>query len=260
MQKYCIYSVILLSKNKLIRRLMSFAAYFSFLIAALLIVWSFISKINILEEKYEEYIIWLSDLELKIASIDNRWLLILVVMLLYFVKTAFPLYPVSIICVATAMVFSIPASFAINCAGMVLLFSVKYVMGTNTGGGNAQKLIRKSQIARSLIESEGRGNPWVLFIFRLIPSFPVNSVSQLYGAMEFPFWKYTVLSLFGYMPKMAFYIIIGKNVSNPFSLKFSLPLMLLAFLSGIAFLGMRTAWDAIDKIKDHNKQGEIHDV
>ncbi len=226
-----------------------------FTVAALLIIWSFISKIHYLEEKYQEYIIWLTELEYNVASIDNLWLLILVIFLLYFVKTAFPLYPISIICVATAMVFKIPAAFLINILGMILLFSVKYVMGTNTGGGNAQKLIRKSQIARSLIESEGQGNPWVLFIFRLLPSFPVNSVSQLYGAMEFPFIKYLLISTAGYLPKMAFYIIIGRNVSNPFSLKFSIPLILLALLSGITLLMMRAAWDAIDKIKEH-KQGE----
>ena len=226
-----------------------------FTVAALLIIWSFISKIHYLEEKYQEYIVWLSELEYNVASIDNLWLLILVIFLLYFVKTAFPLYPISIICVATAMVFKIPAAFLINILGMILLFSVKYVMGTNTGGGNAQKLIRKSQIARSLIESEGQGNPWVLFIFRLLPSFPVNSVSQLYGAMEFPFIKYLLISTAGYLPKMAFYIIIGRNVSNPFSLKFSIPLILLALLSGITLLMMRAAWDAIDKIKEH-KQGE----
>lgn len=244
-----------MSKDKIARKLLLFAACACFVIAALLIVWTFVSQINFLEEKYEEYSIWLSDLEYKVASIKNIWLLILVIMLLYFVKTAFPLYPISIICVATAMVFPIPASFAINIAGMVLLFSVKYVMGTNTGGGNAQKLIRKSQIARNLIESEGRGNPWVLFIFRLIPSFPINSVSQLYGAMDFPFWKYILISLVGYMPKMAFYIIIGRNVSNPFSLKFTLPLILLALFSGVTLLIMRAAWEAIDKMKEH-KQGE----
>ncbi len=244
-----------MSKEKIVRRLLFFASMVCFTVAALLIIWSFISKIHYLEEKYQEYIIWLTELEYNVASIDNLWLLILVIFLLYFVKTAFPLYPISIICVATAMVFKIPAAFLINILGMILLFSVKYVMGTNTGGGNAQKLIRKSQIARSLIESEGQGNPWVLFIFRLLPSFPVNSVSQLYGAMEFPFIKYLLISTAGYLPKMAFYIIIGRNVSNPFSLKFSIPLILLALLSGITLLMMRAAWDAIDKIKEH-KQGE----
>ena len=244
-----------MSKEKIVRRLLFFASMVCFTVAALLIIWSFISKIHYLEEKYQEYIIWLTELEYNVASIDNLWLLILVIFLLYFVKTAFPLYPISIICVATAMVFKIPAAFLINILGMILLFSVKYVMGTNTGGGNAQKLIRKSQIARSLIESEGQGNPWVLFIFRLLPSFPVNSVSQLYGAMEFPFIKYLLISTAGYLPKMAFYIIIGRNVSDPFSLKFSIPLILLALLSGITLLMMRAAWDAIDKIKEH-KQGE----
>ena len=242
-----------MSKEKIARQLILFASLASFVIAALLIVWSFISKINFLEEKYQEYIVWLSELEYKVAAIKNLWLLILVIMLLYFVKTAIPLYPVSIICVATAMVFKTPVSFAVNSAGMVLLFSVKYVMGTNTGGGNAQKLIRKSQIARKLIESEGQGNPWVLFIFRLIPSFPVNSVSQLYGAMNFPFWKYIIISLAGYLPKMAFYIVIGRNVSNPFSLKFSLPLIMLAVFSGLTFLLLWSAWNAIDNAKHNAK-------
>lgn len=244
-----------LNKEKIARRLMLTAACVCFIIAALLIAWSFISKINFLEEKYLEYTIWLSDLEYKVAAIDNLWLLIIVIMLLYFVKTAFPLYPISIICVATALVFKTPASFAINISGMILLFSVKYVMGTNTGGGSTQRLIRKSQIVRKLIESEGQGNPWVLFIFRLVPVFPVNSVSQLYGAMRFPFWKYIIISVLGYMPRMAFYIVIGRNVSNPFSLKFSLPLIMLAFFSGLALLVLWSAWNAMDKIKE-NEQGD----
>ncbi len=223
------------------------AAVACYIVCALLIIWSLISKINFLEEKYIEYTIWLSDLELKVASIENQWLLILVVMLLYFVRTTIPLYPVSIICVATAMVFNVPMSFAINIVGLTLLFSVKYLIGNNSGGGGVQKLVRKSGLIRKLIESEGKGNPYVLLILRFMPSFPINMVSKLYGAMKFPFWKYILISLVGYMPKMAFYIIIGRNVSNPFSLKFTLPLILLTFVSGCALLIMRAMWDVIDR-------------
>ncbi|MCD7828805.1 MAG: hypothetical protein LUG85_09780, partial [Clostridiales bacterium] len=110
--------------------------------------------------------------------------------------------------------------------------------------------IRKSRIARNIIESEGRGNPWVLLIFRVIPGFPVNSISKLYGAMNFPYWKYILISVGGYLPRLASYIVIGRNVSNPFSLKFSVPLILLCVFSGLALLIMYIAWDTIDKMKD----------
>ncbi|MCD7774062.1 MAG: hypothetical protein LUH40_00565, partial [Clostridiales bacterium] len=95
-----------MKKDKLVRRLLLFASCACFVIAVLLIIWSFVSQINFLEEKYEEYILWLTDLEYQIAAIDNIWLLILVILLMYFIKSVIPLYPISIICVAAAMVFS----------------------------------------------------------------------------------------------------------------------------------------------------------
>lgn len=246
-------SVIGLSKDKFARKLLRLGAYVCFACTTLLIIWAFVSESNYLAEKYEEYIVWLADLELHIAAVDNRWLLILVVLLLYFVKTAFPLYPISLICVATAMVFDIYSALAINCAGLALLFAVKYVIGTNMGGGNMQKLIRKSRIVKNLIESEGTGNPWVLFVLRLVPSMPTNSISQLYGAMEFPFLKYLLISLVGYCPKLISYIIIGRNVFNPFSLRFSIPLTVMTFVTGVTLMTMSIMWDAIDKYKVKSK-------
>ncbi len=236
------------------RKLLLVASCIFFIVAVLLIIWSFVSQINFLEERYEEYITWLEELEYRIASIENIWLIILVILLMYLIRSFVPIYPVSILCVATAMVFSIPVSFAINILGMAILFAIKYALGTKTGGGKPQQLIRKSRLATNIIEKNGKGNSWALLVFRLVPGFPLNSVSRLYGAMKFPFWQYLLISSVGYLPKMASYIIIGRNVSNPFSLKFTIPLILLCIFSGLALMVMYSAWDAIDKVKDQEHE------
>lgn len=228
-----------LEKENIVRKLLFIAALICFSASALLIIWSVISKISFFEETYREYIVWLSEFEYKIGSINNKWLLLIVILLLYFIKTAFPFYPVSIICVASAMVFDAVSCFVINITGISILFAVRYITGKKAGGGNTQQLIRKNSFVRRLIENKGTGNPLLLFVFRLLPVFPVNLVSNLYGAMKFPFVRFIFISISGYLPKMASYIIIGRNVTNPFSLRFLVPLILLTGLTGTAFLIMR---------------------
>ncbi len=241
-------------REKIIRSALRFGAAVCFILSVLLIVWAVISRITFLEEKYIEYMDWLTEFEYTVASISSKWLILIVIMLLYFIRTAFPIYPISIICVATALVFNTPSSFVINIAGASLLFSVKYFMGNNSGGGGTQKLIRKSSVARKIIESEGQGNPWVLLVCRLLPGISVNVVSQLYGAMDFPYWKYILISILGYLPKMASYIIIGRNVTNPFSLKLSIPLLALSVVSGCTMLSLSKVWDAVSKHKEQKQE------
>lgn len=241
--------VMFLSKDKVIRRLFVAAAYLCFTVAALLIVWAFVSKIHFLEEKYVQYINWLADFERQIASIGDRWLMVLVVWLLYFVKTGLPLYPVSIICVASALVFNTPKAIVINFVGLAMMFTVKYIMGTNTVKSSLW-LIHKSSIVTRIIESGDKGNPWVLVIFRLLPCMPDNTVSQIYGAMNFPYWKYMLISIVAYAPKMISYIIIGRSVLNSFSLTLSIPLVVLTLVSGGTLLAMSKLWNKKDKTQE----------
>ncbi len=237
-----------MSKDKIIRRLLIVAAYLCFIVAALLIIWSFVSKINFLEEKYVQYVNWLANFEKQVVAIGDRWLLVLVVWLLYFVKTALPLYPVSLLCVASSLVFDTAKSLVVNIIGLALMFSVKYIVGTNSCNSSLW-LVHKSTVATKIIESGDNGNPWLLVVFRLLPCMPDNAVSQIYGAMEFPYWKFMLISLVAYIPKMVSYIIIGRSVYNPFSLTLSIPLVVLTLVSGCTLLAMSKLWDK----KEHKK-------
>lgn len=238
--------MILLNKDKIIRRLLIVGAYLCFVAAGLLIIWSFVSKIHFLEEKYFQYIHWLEDFERQIAAIGDRWLMVLVVWLLYFIKTGLPLYPVSIICVASALVFNTPKALIVNVVGLAMMFTVKYIMGTNMVESSLW-LIHKSTVVTRIFECGDKGNPWVLVIFRLLPCMPDNAVSQVYGAMNFPYPKYMLISVVAYLPKLISYIMIGRSVWNPFSLTLSIPLLVLTVVSGGTLLAMSKLLKKKDK-------------
>lgn len=239
-----------MSKKKLIQKLLLKASVLCFILSIVLFVWFFVSGINILEEKYWQYIDWLTNIEHKVAAIQSKWLIVLVVELLYFILTAFPVFPVSILCVASAMVFDFSQSLFINICGLVILFSVRYSTGKREGGGSAQWLVRRSKTIRTLVEDDGQGNPWVLAVIRLLPLMPINPVSHLYGAMDFPFYRFILISVAGFLPKLISYIIIGNNFANIFSPQFTLPLIILTFISGIFFLLLRGVWNVINKVKE----------
>ncbi len=233
------------------RKLLLLAAMLSFILCIVLVVWFFVSEINYLEEKYWQYINWLSTIENRVAAIENKWLIVLVIELLYFILTAFPVFPISILCVASAMVFNVSECFFINICGLAILFSVRYSTGMSAGGGGAQWLVRKNRFIRQLVESEGQGNPWVLAVIRLLPFMPINPISHLYGAMDFPFVKFILISVAGFLPKLTSYIIIGHNFANIFSAEFTLPLIILTLVSGIFFLLLCGAWEFINKVLVH---------
>ena len=237
-----------LNKKKKMQKLLLLAAMFSFILCILFVVWFFVSEINYLEVKYWQYIDWLTSIENRVAAIENKWLIVLVVELLYFILTVFPVFPISILCVASSMVFDFFQSFLINAAGLLILFSVRFFTGMRAGGGSAQWLVRKNRFIRKLIEDEGRGNPWVLAATRLLPFMPINPISHLYGAMDFPFRNYIFISIAGFVPKLISYIIVGNNFANPFSSDLTFPLIILTLLSGIFFLLLRGAWDVINMV------------
>lgn len=217
--------------------------------AVILTVWCIFAPIDTLAEKYNEYLVWLADLELKIAAIENKRIVVLVLFMLFFVKCAVPLYPFSILFVASAMVFELPEAMIINCLGMILIMSIKYESGVLLGGGNLRRLIRTSRVAAEIVETKGPEQTLVLFLMRLVPIIPINAASQLYGSLDYDYKKFLAVSIIGYMPQMLSFSIMGRNARNPFSLGFIIPIIVLLLVSGTALLVLGGTVGIIKKVK-----------
>ena len=200
------------------------------------------------------YVTWqqeLLHLEEQVTAVGNRGLIVLIVMLLFTLKSVFPLITIPAICLITGAVLPWYFAFIVNLAGIAWLMTIRYFWGKYLGGGNTIKLVRQSEIIRLLFERNGTGNPYMLFVFRLIPSFPVNSISRIYGAMQFRFRDYILISLAGFMYKVVSYTTIGRNVYNPLSASFLLPMIILFAISGCLLNGLYYVWINIEKSKSN---------
>jgi len=221
-------------------KLLQITSAISFILCVVFIILLILSRNSDIQLWYSRYLEYLASAEYKVEHMSEKFSVFLIVIFLYAFKAVFPiyLYPVSALCAVTSAVFPSYFSIPINLLGLSVLYSIKYFWGTKVGANGVQNILQKSETVRYLVERDGRGNPWILALFRLVPGIPVNQVSKLYGAMGFKYEYFLLLSLVGYSPLLASYTFIGRNVFNPLSTAFLLPFILLFLLMGISMLAI----------------------
>lgn len=195
-----------------------------------------IKELSNVEQKYIGFRQKMIDLESKVARYGNFGYKVLVIIFLFLLKGFLPLVPISATCLLSGAILPFPLAFFVNIVGLSGLMTIKYWLGKKLGGGNIEKILKRYPEILALLERDGSGNPWLLFIFRLVPSFPVNPISQLYGSMGYEFNKYLLISLAGFLLKIVSFTVIGSNVYDPLSSAFIVPIIIILFISGISML------------------------
>ncbi len=192
------------------------------------------------QELYIKFQAIIEKMENSIAEIDNYFIIVVSLLLLFTIKSIVALIPVSATCLVTAIIFPFKTALLINFAGYALIFTSKYFWGKYIGEGNVSKLMKHSEFLWKFIQSEENGNPTgnpsTLFVLRLVPTVPLNPISQMYGKMGYDFPKYLLLSLLGTSLKIISFTAIGSNVGDPFSKEFVVPLITILFVSGFSML------------------------
>lgn len=244
------------SKN----RILSFAGLILFAVGVLAAILMFLLR-------YDELWVWydltrekLSATEQYILNIPQRGKFILMIFLLFAIKCFIPIYPTSTVCFLTGLVLPIYLAIPVNILGFCIMLTCKYFWGFRFGGGTAWKMINKVDGARKLIQQDGKGNPWLLVMLRLVPGVPVNSVSSIYGSMNFGFFKYLLLSLLGFMPRLISYSLVGRNAYDPLSIGFLLPLMIICLFSGITLLSVNGVMILIKRIVEKTRKNKASEV
>ena len=198
--------------------------------------------------RYDQLWLWykvyqekLFEAEQFIQSLGISWKFVLAMLIVFLVRTFIPFLSVSAICVLTGVVLPSYWALIVNFLGIIIMMSIKYFEGMKFGSGNAWKIISKNERARKIIESSGKVNNALLFALRLIPGFPLGSVSRIYGSLRFPYWQFILLSA-GFAPKLLSYTFMGTNVFDPLSSAFLVPLMIALIISGASLLCVNLIW------------------
>lgn len=217
---------------------MNFIAFVCFLLALALIVLLRLFQEPEFLKWYNKYTDTLVDFDNWIQANGATWFSVAVILANYTLKAVIPWFPLSCICVAAGVLFKWYYATAINIAGLSILFTIKFFWGKRYGGGNAEKILSKYDRAHTFVDSSKLGSALILFLLRLVPGMPVNSVSQLYGTTEIGFWKYLVVSLLGFSYKLFSFTTIGRNVFDPASASFIVPFVFLFLFTGVAVLSL----------------------
>ncbi len=190
-----------------------------------------------LETRFYTLINWLTKIDNAVANLDSNTEIIVCIFALYIAKCQLPI-PLSFLCVISGMVFPINHAIIINVICIWFFFTVKYIEGMWIGGGWAGMIlnIKKIKFVRDWIHFKGNGNPYVLFVTRLIPFIPLGMVSKYYGSMKYDYVYYCCLSIVGFAPRLYIYTKLGAAFTNPFSAQFLTLLIIIVAFSGITSL------------------------
>lgn len=199
----------------------------------------------------------LEQLEQFILHIDISWLFALAILLLFAVKSIIPIYPTSTVCFLTGAVLPMYFAIPVNIIGFAVLLTVRYFWGSRFGAGNAWKIISKTDTLRKLIQQDGKGNSALLVALRLVPGIPVNSISGIYGSFDFGYVRFIVFSIIGFMPRLISYTFVGRNIFDPLSAGFLVPIMLILFFTGLSALSVNGIWVSVEKAVEFVKNQKI---
>lgn len=220
-----------------------------------LVILAFAVAVLLYSLRYDELWHWyavynekLEQLKEYISHLDKHWQFIGMILLLFLIKTVFPIYPTSTVCFLTGVVLPMYLSVPVNIIGISLAFTVRYFWGKYLGAGSAWKLLRKTDVLDRLLEREGIDNPLLLLFFRLIPFVPFNSVSSIYGSYKFGYWKFLIYSVIGFLPKLISFTFVGRNIYDPLSPQFLIPVMIILFVTGFSVLLGNGIWVSVERI------------
>ncbi len=232
-------------KRSLILKIVSIVC---FAVALFLVFLTYLVTLPQIQSRIIEIQDWFNKLELFIASL-NKLAALLTVWALFIIKAFIPFVPLSVLFISSGLVFPAPIAAAINILGFMYLVTVRYAWGKKFGGGSAHKVLIKSATVYDFMDLGGKGNWWMLVILRFVPFVPINTVSRIYGATSMDPLLFCLFSVLGFLPRIITWSIIGVNITDPFSVKFMAPIIILLIISGISVLVLRTMLNYIDKNK-----------
>lgn len=228
-----------MARSKKAKFSLSFVAFICFLVALALTVLLRAFKDESFLGWYDTYTDTLLYYEQWMQTYGATWISALLIVFNFLLKALLPWFPISCICVVAGVLFKWYYALLINIIGMAILFTVRYFWGKRFGAGNAEKILEKYAV-KSFIDSKSLRSDAVLFGLRFAP-LPINSVSTIYGTTDMPYKRYVLVSLAGFSYKIFSYTVIGRNVYDPASASFIVPLIILFVITGFVLLSLGAA-------------------
>lgn len=161
---------------------------------------------------------------------------ILCFLIIFSLKPIILIIPSAMLSIASGMLFGPIKGFMLNMVGFFTSGTLAFILSRFLGQEFVDKLLRGK--ALSLNQNMEKKGFKVLFLLRLPPVLPYDPLSYACGLTKIRYKDFIIASLLGVVPETLCYSYMGKNILDPFSVKFIIPLSIViiaTILSGFAF-------------------------
>ena len=177
------------------------------------------------------------DLRALIDAAPSLWAAGALVLGVYCVKALVFVIPASLVYISVGMAFPTWLAVLLNCLGIALEVTLSYLLGRWLGGEKVDKLLRGKKGYATLEKLKSKGRFAFVFLLRF-SSFPIDFGSLFFGASDFAYPSYFLMSLLGILPRVIVLTVLGYGIYELIPMKYvilavlcALPVVLIVFLA-----------------------------
>lgn len=176
------------------------------------------------------------DVRALIDAAPSPWAAGAIVLGVYAVKAVVFIIPASLVYISVGMAFPTVIAVLLNTAGIALEVTISYLIGRWLGGEKVDRLLRGKKGYATLEKLKSKGRFAFVFLLRFA-SFPIDFGSLFFGASDFAFPSYFLMSLLGILPRVIALTILGYGIYELIPMKYiilavlcALPIVVVVFL------------------------------
>ena len=156
---------------------------------------------------------------------ENAMLAAGIVLLLFALKSLTVVFPLSILYLASGIIFQPVIAVLISTVGLAITITIPYWIGKYSGKQIVQEICQKYPKAEMVAKYQ-RTNPFfACFITRIVGFLPGDIVSIYFGACDTAYLIYLAAGVSGSLLSIITTTLLGEKISTPFSVEFMIVLL-----------------------------------
>ena len=167
---------------------------------------------------------------------ENAILAAGILLLLFALKSLTVVFPLSILYLASGILFQPIVAVLINMTGLAITITIPYWLGRYSGKETIQEIRRKYPKASMVAKYQETNTFFACFITRIVGFLPGDIVSIYFGACDTTYGSYLVAGIAGSMLSIITTTLLGEKINDPFSAEFMIVLLCRILISAGAII------------------------
>lgn len=157
---------------------------------------------------------------------SHKALVVVVLMLLFLLKSVTIFIPLDSLYLASGMIFDSLPAMLVSLCGLSIALTVPFFIGRWACDEEVSYLCNKYPKIKRIEEIQKNNQFVVVFIIRLIGGLPGDVLSFYFGANRIKYLTYMLASLCGYSVSLIMFTLLGDVILDPKSVEFVLLIVL----------------------------------